>query len=111
MEFVQSVFVSAVSALTLTAAVTDLRTRRLPNWLTVSALAAGLFFHAFLGQGIAFSLLGFATGFGILLILWLTGGGGAGDVKLMGAIGAWFGWKWTLYLFVISTVLGIFGSL
>ncbi|MBS0210487.1 MAG: prepilin peptidase [Planctomycetes bacterium] len=104
-----------VVAFTAVAAVTDFRTKRLPNWLTVPCFATGLVFHTALGayhgglggawQALLWSLGGFAVGFGILLGLWLIGGGGAGDVKLMGALGAWLGWKGTMYVFVISTCL------
>jgi prepilin peptidase CpaA len=45
---------------------------------------------------------GFATGFGLLLLLWVIGGGGGGDVKLMGAVGAWLGAFPTLLVFVGS---------
>jgi prepilin peptidase CpaA len=55
--------------------------------------------------GLGFALLGFATGFGILLVLWLIGGGGGGDVKLMGALGAWLGVSLTLGVFILSAVL------
>jgi len=84
------VFVLVVGAFTAVAAVSDLRTRRLPNWLTVPAFAAGLLAHTVVNgfAGLGFALLGFATGFGLLLVLWLIGGGGGGDVKLMGALGA-----------------------
>ena len=79
----------------------DWRTRRLPNVLTVPGVVVGLLFHAIDGylqsgwtggyQSLLFSMLGFLTGFGLLLVVWLAGGGGAGDVKLVGAIGAWIG--------------------
>ena len=64
----------------------DLKTRRIPNGLTVPAFVCGVVFHVIRGgwAGLGFSLGGFATGFGILLVLWLIGGGGGGDVKLMG---------------------------
>ncbi|MGC3969138.1 MAG: A24 family peptidase [Pirellulales bacterium] len=57
------------------------------------------------------AMAGFGVGFGILFVLWITGGGGAGDVKLMGALGAWFGPKQTFSLFVISTVFVIILSI
>lgn len=100
-------FVAAVTCFTIAAAASDLRTRRLPNWLTVSAFVAALAAHTAINglAGLGFSLLGFATGFGILLILWLIGGGGGGDVKLMGALGAWLGASLTLRVFFISTAL------
>jgi len=105
------VFHVAVCALTLSAAISDLRTRKIPNWLTVTGFVAALVFHIATGglPGLGYSLLGFLTGFSILLLLWLTGGGGAGDVKLMGALGAWLGWKGTLYVFFLSAVLIVIG--
>jgi prepilin peptidase CpaA len=103
--------VGFVALFILTAAALDLRTRRLPNWLTVPAFAAGLVFHTATGgwAGLGLSLGGFATGFGILLVLWLIGGGGGGDVKLMGALGAWLGPMMTLYVFFGSALLATFG--
>lgn len=100
-------FVSAVTVFTTAAAVSDLRTRKLPNWLTVPTFLLAILFHAITGgsSGVALSLLGFATGFGILLVLWLIGGGGGGDVKLMGALGAWLGPMLTLQVFLASAVL------
>ncbi|NLX97701.1 MAG: prepilin peptidase [Rhodopirellula sp.] len=92
---------------TLAAAVSDWRTRKLPNWLTVSALAAALLLHTILAglPGLANALLGFAVGFGILLVLWLIGGSGGGDVKLMGALGAWLGVSLILRVFFLSAAL------
>lgn len=107
-------FIAFVTAFTLTAAVCDYRTKKLPNWLTVPGFAAALAFHAVsgglaggwagVGHGLLYAFGGFGVGFGILLVLWLIGGGGAGDVKLMGALGAWFGAKHTFTLFLVSTV-------
>lgn len=88
---------------------TDLRSRRIPNWLNVSAFAGALIFHFALGgwSGLASSFCGFATGFGTLLVLFLIGGSGGGDVKLMGAVGAWIGAWPTLLVFVGSAVFVI----
>ena len=63
----------AVMLFMLLALVTDLKDRRLPNWLTVSSAALGLVYHLATGgwDGLLFSLGGFATGFGLLLLLWL----------------------------------------
>ncbi len=100
-------YVAAVAGFTTAAAISDLRTRRLPNWLTVPAFAAAVLTHTAVNglAGLGFSLLGFATGFGILLVLWLIGGSGGGDVKLMGALGAWLGVSLTLTVFILSTLL------
>ncbi len=102
-------FVIAVVFFTFTATVTDLSTRKLPNWLTVPAFLAALVFHTVTGGlvGLGNALGGFAIGFGILLILWLIGGGGGGDVKLMGALGAWLGPVPILIVFTLSAVLAL----
>ncbi len=83
----------AAVAISLASAVTDLRSRRIPNWLTMPAFLGGIVHAAWVGgwaglaDGLAASLL-VALPF---LLLFILGGGGAGDAKLMGAIGAWTG--------------------
>lgn len=95
-------------AVTLTAAVTDVRSRRIPNWLTVSGFAAGLALNgALFGLGgLKASLLGF--GFALLIhiplfALRVTGGG---DVKLMAATGAVLGPQLWLQLFILASIAG-----
>jgi prepilin peptidase CpaA len=99
-----------VFAYTATAMITDLRARRIPNWLTVSSLVGALLFHGVTGgwSGLGHALGGFAVGFGFLLVLWLIGGAGGGDVKLTGALGAWLGASTTLLVLLISTPLALF---
>ena len=112
MEFPYVVLVVVVALFTLTAMIWDLKTRRLPNWLNATALVLALVFHGVNGgwSGIVNSLAGFGVGFGILLVLWLTGGGGAGDAKFMGALGAWLGATLTLIVFFGSGVLALIGA-
>ncbi|MEZ6069711.1 MAG: A24 family peptidase [Pirellulales bacterium] len=100
-------FATAVAACMTTAAVTDLHSRRIPNWLTVPMAACGLTFHALApaGFGLGSSLLGLLVGFSLLLVPYVVGGGGAGDVKLLAAAGAWLGWKLLLVAFVMSILL------
>lgn len=96
---------------TVTAAIIDYFERRVPNWLTVTtSLCSFTYYWLAAGwPGLAFSLTGFATGFGLLLALWLIGGGGGGDVKLMAATGSLFGAKLTLVIFFTSALLAVAG--
>lgn len=110
-----------VIAFTLAAAVCDWRTKKLPNRLTVTAFVCALLFHLIYGmtqgglrgagQQLVFALAGFGTGFGILLVMWLMGSGGGGDVKYMGALGAWLGAVLTLQVFLVSALLVVVGSM
>jgi prepilin peptidase CpaA len=97
-------FMWAVGAFTLITAAVDVRTRRLPNFLTVPACLAGLVFHLAVGEGLLFSLGGFAVGFGLFFLMWMAGSVSGGDVKFMGAIGAWLGPMPTIYVFLVGAV-------
>ncbi|MGA2200925.1 MAG: A24 family peptidase [Terriglobales bacterium] len=75
------------------AGVLDWRYRRIPNWLTVSGLVAGVAVNTFLYHwpGLKAALLGTALGLGLLLPFVLARSLGAGDWKLAGALGACLG--------------------
>jgi prepilin peptidase CpaA len=79
--------------LSIVAGWTDLRSRRIPNWLTVPALVIGIAANTILGgwSGLKTSLLGAAIGLGLLLPFVLLRSLGAGDWKLAGALGAFTG--------------------
>lgn len=71
----------------------DIRYRRIPNLLVLTALTAGLATNVILHgwTGLKSSLLGFAIGFVPMLLLHIFGAMGAGDVKLFGAVGSILG--------------------
>ena len=75
------------------AVVEDLRFRTISNFTTLGAMAAGVAFHAATGglSGLGSSLLGLGVGFCAFLIVYLLGGMGGGDVKLMAGFGAILG--------------------
>jgi Flp pilus assembly protein protease CpaA len=79
----------------LVAVFTDVRTRRIPNTLTLPLAASGLFYaaaiHGLPGFGNAFAAMFLLASPYVLLFLF--GGGGAGDAKMMGALGAWLGFE------------------
>ena len=75
------------------AVLTDWYRHRIPNWLTFGALAAGLLLsYLFMpSSDLHTGLKGAGVGLAVLLPVYLTGGMGAGDVKLMAAIGSFIG--------------------
>ena len=85
----------------------DWRSRRIPNWLTVSGFSAGIFANAILGgwAGAKTSLLGAGIALAALLPVVLLRGLGAGDWKLMGALGAFLGPVLLLYVLLGSVLV------
>jgi prepilin peptidase CpaA len=106
-------FAALVALFTAVAAVLDYRTKKIPNWLTVSAAVLGLAYNAFApgGMGPLMALAGFVIGFGLLLLPWLLGGGGMGDVKLLAALGAWLGPVLILVSFGVAAMLAACGAI
>ena len=92
----------------LVAGVFDLRYRRIPNWLNLSAISLGLAVNILLFEvhGFFAALLGMGCSLLVYVPLYLVRGMGAGDVKLMAAVGAIVGpWNW-FCIFLFTALLG-----
>ncbi len=114
------IFFALVSAITLTAALTDYRREIIPNWLTAPACLLGLLFHGVRGawlaaqldqalalgawQGLLFALQGFGLLFGLFFVMWVLGTCQGGDLKLFAAVGAWLGMERSIIV-LVATVL------
>ena len=96
-----------VSMLT-TSAIIDFRTQKIPNLITFPTIIIALLYHFFINgiDGLTFSALGLATGIALLIIPYMLGFSGAGDAKLMGAVGAVLGSKSVFIAFLITTLVG-----
>lgn len=103
-----TISIVAAGALVLTAAAWDIRFRRIPNRLTGTAVASGVLFHLKMSgfEGLGWSVLGCGTGLAVLLVPYCLRAMGAGDVKLMMALGAWIGAAAVMYAFVYTAVWG-----
>jgi prepilin peptidase CpaA len=97
-----------LAILVLIAAITDLRTRRIPNLLVLIAAILGFITQCFLFglPGLRTAALGFGLGFVLYFPLWLLHARGAGDVKLLAAAGTFLGPGNTLVLFLLAAILG-----
>lgn len=95
----------------------DFAQRRVPNWLNAALAALGLTAQTLAfgwytsgaegaSGGLAWGLLGLLVGFGVLIVPWAMHGMGAGDVKLMAAIGCWLGPWLTLLSFAAGAIVG-----
>jgi prepilin peptidase CpaA len=101
---------AVVLALVLAAAVYDVRYRRIPNWLTLLGVLVGVALNGFLDQArpglLVSSLMGLAIAFVVYFVLYVLHAMGAGDVKLMAAVGAIVGWPDWFGIFIITAILG-----
>jgi prepilin peptidase CpaA len=89
-------------------AVFDIRSRRIPNFITGPALLLGLLLHG-IGDGWHGLLSSFSAALisgAIFLVFYLAGGMGAGDVKLMAAVGCLAGLPHVSYLLILSAMAG-----
>lgn len=108
-----------VSLFCIYAAYIDGKELKVPNAITFPMIIAGWIFssvnYAIIGDawymGLMWSLAGTAVGLACLYPFYAIGGMGAGDVKMMAAIGAWVHCSITFYAFAITTIVGALMSI
>ena len=95
-------------AVTIVAAVVDLRTRRVPNWLTFGAAALGIVMAMthLDGVGVAGAFEGLLVGLLLMLPGHVIGRTGAGDVKLLAALGTLLGPRSIVMAFLYTAIAG-----
>ena len=89
---------------------TDLRSRRIPNWLVFPFLIAGVVVSTAAGgwSGLGNSIMGIVVAASLMGVLYVLDGTGMGDVKLCAGIGAWV---WTHQLLFALAFMGLIGGL
>jgi len=96
-------------AVVLLAGFYDVRSRRIPNWVSLSGIVLGIGLNSFLyggAPGLTLALKGLGLAFGVYLVLYALHAMGAGDVKLMAAVGSFVGWRDWLGIFLITALVG-----
>ena len=106
MNVAQILPLAVVIFATSCAAVTDIRTFKIYHAVTVPLLLSGMAFRLLTGgwPGLFDSLAGAFFGLGSLLVFYLLGGMGAGDVKLMAGVGAWLGMPLTFFVLLAASL-------
>ena len=104
----ESSFALGALVLSIIAMLIDLKTARVPNWLTGGGLIAGFGVRASLmgTAGLEAALAGALFGGGLLFIPFLVRGIGGGDVKLMAAVSAWVGIAHAVVLILATAIAG-----
>jgi len=94
--------------LVMVAAVYDIRYRRIPNWLVLAGIVAGCAWNTYSsgGTGLLHALKGLGLGFILYFPLYLLRARGAGDVKLLAAVGAITGPGNCFWVFLLTAILG-----
>src|SRR5699024_8977725 len=93
---------------------TDIRYNKIPNWLTIGGVVAGIGYHVITGMigGLLYSLLGITVSSFVLILLYLFKALAAGDVKFFAGVGAITGMEFSLYAILYSVIFaGIIGAI
>jgi prepilin peptidase CpaA len=99
---------AALAAGVLVATIVDIRTRRIPNEVTatMTGIGVGLALTGVSGVAVWASLAGFALGVLLMMPGHALGATGAGDVKLMAAVGAIVGPELVVRAFLFTAIAG-----
>jgi len=102
------VLIIFLTIILLTAAINDFRFQKIPNWLTLFTVTVGVILHTCTSgwKGFFFSIGGMFLGLALLMAFYLKGGMGAGDVKLMGAVGGILGPGGVFAAFLGTALIG-----
>ena len=97
-----------LSTIVILAAIQDLRVHKIPNVLTYPTIGLALLYHSVANglDGFIMSAVGLALGIGLLIVPYAMGGMGAGDAKLMGAVGAVVGPRGVFIAFLLTAIIG-----
>ena len=92
----------------IVAAVNDLRFQKIPNLLTYPTMAIAFAYHGVTNglDGLVFTAEGLGLGIAVFILPYLFGGVGAGDAKLMGAVGAITGPRGVIVAFLCAAIVG-----
>ena len=98
----------SIAILIFSSSIFDIKFQRIPNFITFHAILIGIIYHSYNSglDGLWFSFLGTITGISLLIIPYLLGKMGAGDAKLLGAVGSFIGAKSVFITFLFTAVAG-----
>jgi prepilin peptidase CpaA len=104
----ETIYAAAALGCASLAAVLDVRSRRIPNWLTGPALLFGLGLHLALGGAcqLGWSAASALIAGAVFVVFYIAGGMGAGDVKLMAALASIAGIENVTNLLLASVIIG-----
>jgi prepilin peptidase CpaA len=107
-SIVDPFFLTFLSIVLITVVVYDIRVHKIPNFIVYPTIIGVLLYHFFTQgpDGVFMGVKGLALGIGLLVVPYLIGVMGAGDVKLMGAVGAALGARGVFITAVLTSIVG-----